>query len=78
MIVKVLGTGCAKCKNLEQRLLDLKVNHQLDFELKKVTQLNDIITYGAVMPPGLVINEKLKCTGKVPKDKELLTWIKEA
>ena len=78
MIVKVLGAGCAKCKALEQQLIDLKDKHKLDIDIEKVTQLNDIIAYGAMMTPGLVINEKLKCAGKVPKDEELLTWIKES
>jgi small redox-active disulfide protein 2 len=77
MIVKVLGAGCAKCKTLEQRLHELKEKHQLDFEIKKVSQLNDIIAYGVMMTPGLIINEELKSVGKVPKEDELLKWIKE-
>jgi small redox-active disulfide protein 2 len=77
MIVKVLGTGCSKCKLLEQRLIDLKAAHQLEFEVEKVTQLNDIINYGAMMTPGLVINEKLKAVGKIPNDQDILKWIKE-
>jgi len=78
MIVKVLGSGCSKCKALEQKLIDLKANHQLDFEIQKVTQLNDIINYGVMMTPGLVINEQLKAVGKVPDKQQLLTWIQES
>ena len=74
MIVKVLGTGCTKCKTLENRLLDLKAKYQLDIDIEKVSQLNDIMAYGVMMTPGLVINEKLKSVGKVPKDNEILKW----
>jgi len=77
MIVKVLGTGCSKCKLLEQRLIALKEKHQLDIDVEKVTKLNDIMAYGIMMTPGLVINENLKSAGKAPSDEELLTWIKE-
>lgn len=77
MIVKVLGTGCTKCKALEQRLVNLKTEHQLDFEIEKVTQLNDIMNYGVMMTPGLVINEQLKAVGKVPKDTDILKLLKE-
>jgi small redox-active disulfide protein 2 len=78
MIVKVLGSGCTKCKLLEQRLVDLKAKHQLEIEIEKVTQLNDIISYGVMMTPGLVINEKVLSSGKIPQDNEILKWIQEA
>ena len=78
MNVKVLGAGCSKCKTLEKRLLDLKEKYQLEIEIKKVTQLNDIMVYGVMMTPVLVINEEIKSVGKVPKDDDLLKWLKEA
>jgi len=78
MIVKVLGSGCTKCKLLEDRLVDLKAKHQLEIEIEKVTQLNDIVTYGVLMTPGLVINEKVMSSGKLPQDEEILKWIQEA
>ena len=77
MIVKILGSGCTKCKKLEQRLYDLKERHQLTIEIQKVTRLDDIISYGVMMTPGLVINEKLMCSGKIPDDTEILNWIRE-
>ena len=77
MIVKVLGSGCTKCESLKQRLIDLKDKHQLDIEIEKVTQLNDIMKYGILMTPGLVINEKVRSSGKIPHDEEILKWIQE-
>jgi len=77
MIIKVLGTGCTKCKTLENRLIDLKAKYHLDIDIEKVTQLNDIMAYGVMMTPGLVIDGKLKSVGKVPQEAELLQLIRE-
>ena len=77
MIIKILGTGCAKCKTLEQHIVDLKTKHHLNFEIEKVTQLDDIMANGVMMTPGLVINENVKSFGKAPKDEEILKWIRE-
>jgi small redox-active disulfide protein 2 len=75
MIVKILGTGCAKCKTLEQKIIALKEKHELDIQIEKVIQLEDIMHYGVMMTPGLVINEKVMSSGKVPSDQEILNWI---
>ena len=77
MIVKVLGAGCKKCVTLEQRLHEIKSKHQLDFEVEKVTRLEDIMAYGVMMTPGLVVNEQVKSYGKLPGDTEILKWIRE-
>lgn len=76
-LVRVLGSGCSKCKVLEQRLQALKSEHGLDFELVKITNLNEIISYGIMMTPGLVINGEVKSVGTVPKEAQLLQWIKD-
>lgn len=75
--VKVLGSGCSKCKALEQRLQALKSEHGLEFDLVKITDLDEIISYGIMMTPGLVINGVVKSVGTVPKDSQLLQWLKE-
>jgi len=77
MTVKILGTGCAKCKTLEQRIIVLKEKHQLDIQIEKVIKLNDIMSYGVMMTPALVIDGKVKSSGRVPKDEEILKWIHE-
>ena len=77
MIVKVLGSGCAKCKVLEKKVIDLKAKHALDIDIKKVTQIKDIMTYGVMMTPALVINENVKSSGKIPKEDDILNWIRE-
>ena len=78
MEVKVLGTGCAKCQKLydaAERAVELAgVNAQLS----KVEKLDEIITYGVAVTPGLVINGEVKSAGKLPDVKQIAAWLKEA
>ena len=76
--VKVLGSGCAKCKVLHQRLLDLRTEHGLAFDLLKVTELREIMSYGIMTTPGLVVNEVVKSAGALPDDGQILQWLEEA
>lgn len=76
MKVQILGSGCTKCKTLEQKIRSLNDKHALNIEIEKVTELNEIMKYGIMMTPGLVINGVLKSVGSIPKDEQLLKWIK--
>ena len=75
MKVQILGSGCAKCKTLEQRVRQLVAKHQLPVEVEKVTDLQEIIKYGIMMTPGLVIDGVVKSVGSIPKDDQLLVWM---
>jgi small redox-active disulfide protein 2 len=77
MIVKILGSGCSKCKALEQRVRQLDTANQLHLEIEKVTDLKEIMQYGVLMTPGLVVDGVLKSYGNIPKDEQLLQWFKE-
>ena len=74
--VKVLGSGCKKCKTLEQKVRDLATQNNIDVEFTKVTEIEDIMKYGIMMTPGLVINEKVKSFGIIPKDEQIINWLK--
>jgi small redox-active disulfide protein 2 len=78
MIIKILGSGCANCKRLEQ--LAHKVVDQLGLqaELIKVTDMNEIWAYPISSTPGLVINEKVVSSGRIPSEAEVTTWIADA
>ena len=76
MKVQILGSGCAKCKTLEPRVRQLVAKHQLLIEVEKVTDLQEIIKYGIMMTPGLVIDGVVKSVGSIPKDDQLLAWMK--
>ncbi|KQC09557.1 MAG: hypothetical protein APR54_12715 [Candidatus Cloacimonas sp. SDB] len=63
MIIKILGTGCPKCKKLEANAI--KATEGMDVKVQKVTDLNEIMDYGVMMTPALVIDEKVVSAGKV-------------
>jgi small redox-active disulfide protein 2 len=76
MKVQILGVGCAKCKMLEDRVRHLVSEYRLNIEIEKVTDLTEIMEYGILMTPGLLIDGVVKSAGSVPKEKQLLTWLK--
>lgn len=78
MKIRVLGSGCAKCKRLEERVRYLVAENQLPVEVEKVTDIQEIMKYGIMMTPGLVIDGVVKSVGSIPKDNQLLAWIKGA
>ncbi|MBN2011518.1 thioredoxin family protein [candidate division KSB1 bacterium] len=78
MTIKVLGAGCAKCNSLEAMVTQAIVELEVNASIEKVKDLNRIADYGAMMTPGLVINEQLKSAGKLPSFEQIKSWIREA
>lgn len=78
MKVKILGTGCTKCTALEKKVKDIVSANNIDAEVEKVSDIQDIMKYGILMTPGLVVDEKVVSFGVVPKDNDILNWLKEA
>jgi small redox-active disulfide protein 2 len=76
MKVKILGTGCKKCQTLEAKVRDVVQQNNIDAEVEKVTDLSAIVSYGIMMTPGLVIDEKVKSYGTIPKDDQILSWLR--
>jgi small redox-active disulfide protein 2 len=76
MEIKVLGTGCAKCKSLEKVTRKAVEELNLDATIEKVEDIQKIMEYAVMRTPALVIDEKLVMSGQLPKVaelKELLT-----
>jgi small redox-active disulfide protein 2 len=73
--IQILGTGCPKCKQLaacaEQAAKELGLEH----ELEKVTQINDIMKFGVMVTPALVVDGKIKSVGKVLGLAEMKTFL---
>jgi small redox-active disulfide protein 2 len=76
VIVKILGSGCSKCKLLEAKVKEIIRSNNINTGVEKVTDLNQMISYGIMMTPGLVIDDEVKSVGIVPKDDQLLKWLK--
>jgi small redox-active disulfide protein 2 len=75
--IKILGTGCKKCLNLEAKVKEIVTQNGIDAAVEKVTDINEMMDYGIMMTPGLVINEQVKSFGIIPKDDQILNWLKE-
>ncbi|MGE5435624.1 MAG: thioredoxin family protein [Syntrophothermus sp.] len=75
--VKILGVGCPKCRNLEAKVRELLVNNNIEAEVTKVDDIVKIMGYGIMMTPGLVVNEKVKSSGIIPPDEQILNWLEE-
>lgn len=75
--IKVLGTGCARCKELERMCYDVAAENNITADIQKVTELKNIMSYGIMQTPGLVINGVVKLSGKLPTASTLLNWMKE-
>lgn len=75
MIIKVLGPGCKNCQNLEKNVKEALVLAGKEGEVQKVTDMMEIQKYGIMSTPGLVIDEKVVVSGRVPKAKEIVTFL---
>lgn len=71
MIIKILGVGCSKCDKLEKNLKIALEELNIDATIEKVEDLKEIVSYGVMTTPALVIDDEVKMVGKVPKVKEI-------
>ena len=78
MNIKVLGTGCAKCHKLEELVQEVVKEMGIDTHVENVSNMKEIMRYPILMTPGLVINEELVVTGKVPGKAEVTKYITNA
>ncbi len=69
--VQVLGTGCPKCKKLFEAAQDAVKELGIEAEVSKVDDINEILGFGVMMTPALVIDGEVKVTGRVPPPKEI-------
>ena len=71
MIIKILGPGCTNCKNLERATREALDQLGMDAEVEKVEDYAAIMGYGIMSTPGLVVDEKVLVSGRVPKPAEI-------
>lgn len=78
MEIKILGTGCAKCKQLEKVVREAVDEMSLDATVVKVTELTDIMEYGIMSTPGLVVDGEVRLAGRLPKIAEVKSILERA
>lgn len=71
MVIKILGPGCANCQKLEERAREAAAKAGIDAEIVKVQDYADIMGYGIMSTPGLVVDEAVKASGRVPSVDEI-------
>lgn len=77
MKIEVFGPGCPKCQLLEKTVKDALTELNIQAEVEKVKDIMKIVEAGIMIPPGIRINGKLKCTGRIPKIDEVKKWLGE-
>jgi small redox-active disulfide protein 2 len=75
LTIKILGSGCANCKQVEKIARKIVEDMALEAEIIKVTEYTDIMTYNILSTPGLVVNDKIVCSGRIPTPAEVTTWL---
>ena len=76
LTVKILGSGCANCKKLEAVAREAAASANLQADFVKVTDVKQIISYDLLSTPGLVVNEKLVSSGRIPTVAEVQGWLR--
>ena len=76
--IKVLGSGCANCQNLEKLCKEVIAENNIEADIEKVTDYKDIMSYGVMSTPGLVVNGKVVHSGRLPTKSTLTNWLTNA
>ena len=75
MEIKILGTGCPKCKSLEKATIEAVNELGLEAKVTKEEDIMKIMAYGIISTPGLVIDEKVVMSGRLPSSSELKSFL---
>lgn len=73
--IKILGTGCQKCRLLEKTVREVVAEHHIEATVSKVEDIVEIMGYGVMTTPAIVVDNQVLMKGRVPSAKELLTML---
>lgn len=76
--VKVLGTGCANCKTTQKLIQSVARENDIEITLEKVEDMAEIMSYGILSTPGVIVDGKVAHSGGVPDKKTILSWFKSS
>ncbi len=76
MIISILGSGCPKCKQLEENARKAVEELKIKAEIEKVTDVGEIVDYGVMSTPAIVIDGEVKASGRIPTVEEIKGWLK--
>jgi len=75
LTLKVLGPGCENCERMEQLAQKIVDDLGIEANIEKITDMNQIIEYGVLTTPGLIVGDELVVSGRVPTEAEMAVWI---
>ena len=75
MEIKVLGSGCAKCKTTYEMIEKIVKENQLDATLSKVEDIVELLNYGIMTTPAIVVDGEVKLKGHVPTESEIKKFL---
>ncbi len=78
MNIKILGTGCANCNKLELLVREVVGEMAVPAEIEHVREYKDIMSYGIMATPGLVVDDEVRSSGRIPSEAEVTSWIVSA
>jgi small redox-active disulfide protein 2 len=76
--IKILGPGCPNCHKVEENARSAATNMGIQADFEKISDYAEIQKYRILGTPGLVINEKVVCAGRIPDESEIMTWLADA
>jgi len=77
MEIRILGPGCPRCHEVEKRVIAALAELNIAADVQKISDIKKIMEYDIISTPGLVINGKVKCSGRIPRLEEIKAWIQE-
>jgi small redox-active disulfide protein 2 len=77
-IIKILGTGCPKCKSTIALVKEVVDENNIDAQIIKVEDIMEIMQYNVLSTPVVVVDEEIKIKGRVPKKEEIVELLKDA
>jgi len=77
MEIKILGPGCPRCHEVERRTINALAELNVAADVQKISDIKKIVEYNIISTPGLVINGKVMCSGRIPRVEEIKAWIQE-
>lgn len=77
MEIRILGPGCPRCGEVEKRTMNALAELNVAADVQKITDIKKIAEYKIMGTPGLVINGKVKSSGRIPSADEIKNWIRE-
>jgi small redox-active disulfide protein 2 len=77
MEIKILGPGCPKCGEVEKRVKNALAELAIVADVEKVTDIERMMSYGILATPGLVIDGKVRSSGRIPRVEDIKAWISE-